>query len=117
MSRRVHLHTTGNGLAARTACGRPAIRTPISCDWAGFQGLDLSQRCARCNESKRATVNTHRDRLAALEHCFSRRVMTISNHYHERHARAWSATWGLGVRGSLNPDRLLDAGYCLDRLE
>lgn len=41
-------------MAARTACGRNLLRTPMSTDWAGFTGELEGNRCAKCVASSYA---------------------------------------------------------------
>lgn len=48
-------------MAARTACGRNILRTPMSCDWGGFKLTPASQQCEKCAGSKQFEVNTRRD--------------------------------------------------------
>jgi hypothetical protein len=50
MTLQTHLHSTGNGMAAKTACGRNILRTPLSTSWAGFK--TETNRCEKCEQSK-----------------------------------------------------------------
>ena len=53
----MHLNKSGSGMAARTACGRNVIRTPLSANWAEFKNLPADQQCAKCAASKQAELN------------------------------------------------------------
>ena len=55
--RQMHLDKGPSGMAARTACGRNILRTPMSTDWAGFTGELEANRCIKCAASKQAEVN------------------------------------------------------------
>lgn len=57
MSRVTHLDKSGAGMAARTACGRNILRTPISSNWAGFLATPAALRCVKCAASKQAEFN------------------------------------------------------------
>ena len=57
MSLQMHLNKSGSGMAARTACGRNILRTPLSTSWAEFKATPADQRCAKCAESKQAALN------------------------------------------------------------
>ena len=61
MSHQVHLNKSGTGWAAKTACGRNMLRTPMSCAWAGFKMLPDDQQCEKCVASKQAELNARRD--------------------------------------------------------
>jgi hypothetical protein len=50
MTLQTHLHSAGNGMAAKTACGRNILRTPLSTTWAGFKAE--TSRCVKCEQSK-----------------------------------------------------------------
>lgn len=50
MTRQMHLHSTGSGMASKTACGRNILRTPMSTNYAGFK--TETERCAKCEQSK-----------------------------------------------------------------
>ena len=56
-TRQMHLDKGPSGMASRTACGRNILRTPMSTNWAGFQGEPVQYRCIKCNSSKQAEVN------------------------------------------------------------
>lgn len=53
-------------MAARTACGRDILRTPLSTDWEGFKAEAPTHRCAKCEASKQAELNARRDKGAAV---------------------------------------------------
>ena len=55
--RQMHLNKSGSGMAARTACGRNILRTPLSTTWAEFKDLPEEQKCAKCAASKQAALN------------------------------------------------------------
>ena len=67
MSHQLHLNKNGSGMAARTACGRNILRTPLSTDWAGFTATPRAYRCERCASSKQAGLNASRDLERAAE--------------------------------------------------
>jgi hypothetical protein len=48
---KMHLQRSGEGKAARTACGRDILRTPMSVKWMTFVTLPDSQVCMRCRTS------------------------------------------------------------------
>jgi hypothetical protein len=48
-------------MAARTACGRSILRTPMSTDWLGFKSEPAQYRCIKCVASKQFEVNTRMD--------------------------------------------------------
>lgn len=50
--RMMHLHKNGGGMAAKTACGRNIIRTPMSTDWVGFTSEPSESQCSKCVNSK-----------------------------------------------------------------
>jgi hypothetical protein len=52
-------------MAARTACGRNILRTPMSTDWAGFKTEPQQYQCIKCRQSKQFDLNTRRDIAAA----------------------------------------------------
>lgn len=56
-SRQMHLDKGPGGMAARTACGRNILRTPMSTNWAEFKATPDSQKCVKCAASKQAEVN------------------------------------------------------------
>ena len=57
MARQMHLDKGPKGMAARTACGRNIMRTPMSTDWKGFLAEPEQYRCIKCSNSKQAEVN------------------------------------------------------------
>lgn len=57
MTRQMHLDKGPKGMAARTACGRNILRTPMSTDWKGFLTEPEQYRCVKCSNSKQAEVN------------------------------------------------------------
>ena len=59
--RQMHLNKAGSGFAAKTACGRNILRTPMSTDWAGFTDTKLEQRCVRCDQSTFAAFKRKND--------------------------------------------------------
>jgi len=61
MSHQVHLNKSGSGMAARTACGRNILRTPMSCGWEGFKMTPATQQCEKCATSKQYEVNARMD--------------------------------------------------------
>lgn len=63
--RQMHLNKSGAGMAARTACGRNILRTPMSTNWEGFKAEAAEYRCIKCAASKQAELNTRRDAQAA----------------------------------------------------
>lgn len=56
-TRQMHLEKGGSGMAARTACGRNILRTPMSTDWENFLMEAPAYRCIKCVNSKQAEVN------------------------------------------------------------
>jgi len=48
-------------MAARTACGRNILRTPMSTDWENFKMEATAYRCVKCVASKQFEVNTRMD--------------------------------------------------------
>jgi hypothetical protein len=48
-------------MAARTACGRNILRTPMSTDWENFKVESPAYRCVKCATSKQFEVNTRMD--------------------------------------------------------
>lgn len=54
-----HLHSSGGGMAARTACGRNILRTPLSTSWEGFK--TETNRCEKCEQSKLFSFLTRKD--------------------------------------------------------
>lgn len=50
MTLQTHLHSTGSGMASKTACGRNILRTPLSTNWKGFK-TEIN-RCKKCEQSK-----------------------------------------------------------------
>jgi hypothetical protein len=67
MSRQMHLDKGPSGMAARTACGRSILRTPMSVNWDGFKSEPAQFRCIKCVESKQFEVNTRMDERKLLE--------------------------------------------------
>jgi hypothetical protein len=66
MPRQMHLDKGPKGMAARTACGRSILRTPMSTDWVGFKSEPRQYQCTKCLASKQAELNARRDaQLAA----------------------------------------------------
>jgi hypothetical protein len=59
MARSMHLHSSGSGMASKTACGRNILRTPMSTTWDGFKTESL--RCVKCEESKLFSFLTRKD--------------------------------------------------------
>jgi hypothetical protein len=57
----MHLNKSGSGFFAKTACGRNVVRTPVSCNWAGFKLTQEDEQCAKCAASKQAELNARRD--------------------------------------------------------
>ena len=55
--RMMHLHKGGAGFAAKTACGRNLLRTPMSAPWVEFKALPEAQQCEKCRKSKQAALN------------------------------------------------------------
>lgn len=64
MSRQMHLDKGPKGMAARTACGRNILRTPMSTDWVGFKSEPQQYQCIKCRASKQFELNTRRDAQA-----------------------------------------------------
>lgn len=56
-TRQMHLDKGPKGMAARTACGRDILRTPMSTEWTGFISEPAQFRCIKCAASKQAEVN------------------------------------------------------------
>ncbi len=56
-TRQMHLDKGPSGMAARTACGRNILRTPMSTNWAGFLAEKAEYRCIKCVASKQAELN------------------------------------------------------------
>lgn len=54
MALSMHLHTTGSGMAVKTACGRNILRTPMSTGFSEF--LTSEQPCDKCKASKTFSV-------------------------------------------------------------
>jgi hypothetical protein len=61
MSLQMHLNKSGSGMAAKTACGRNILRTPMSTNWEGFKATPIARRCEKCNTSKQAEINRKAD--------------------------------------------------------
>jgi hypothetical protein len=59
--RKVHLHKSGLGMAAKTACGRNILRTPIAARWTEFKTEPEKYQCDLCAASKQATLNARFD--------------------------------------------------------
>jgi len=59
--RQMHLDKSGSGMAARTACGRNILRTPLSVNWEEFKALPEDHQCAKCAASKQADLNRRHD--------------------------------------------------------
>lgn len=59
MSHQLHLNKSGSGMAARTACGRNILRTPLSTGWDDFKVS--TYQCVKCAESRQAELNARRD--------------------------------------------------------
>lgn len=59
--RMMHLNKGGVGMAARTACGRNILRTPLSTDWEGFKEEQSEHQCKLCAASKQAKLNARSD--------------------------------------------------------
>jgi hypothetical protein len=57
----MHLHKGGYGMAAKTACGRNILRTPLSVDWADFKQVREEHRCVKCVASKQFSFNLQMD--------------------------------------------------------
>lgn len=55
----MHLNKSGSGITSKTACGRNAIRTPMSTDWEGFK--KTAKRCEKCEASRAAEVSRRVD--------------------------------------------------------
>ena len=64
--RQMHLNKGGAGMAARTACGRNILRTPMSTNWEEFKITSYAVQCVKCRESKQAEVNARRDTKVAV---------------------------------------------------
>jgi len=61
MSHQMHLDKGPKAMAARTACGRNILRTPMSTDWENFKMEAVAYRCVKCAASKQFEVNTRMD--------------------------------------------------------
>jgi hypothetical protein len=61
MAHQMHLDKGQKGMAARTACGRNILRTPMSTDWENFKMEAAAYRCIKCVASKQFEVNTRMD--------------------------------------------------------
>ena len=57
MTRQMHLNKGPLGMAARTACGRNILRTPMSTDWKSFLAEPEQFRCIKCCTSKQFSFN------------------------------------------------------------
>ena len=57
MIRQVHLNKAGAGMAAKTACGRNILNTPISTNWQEFKNELPTHQCQKCANSKQAALN------------------------------------------------------------
>jgi len=66
MSHQMHLNKGPTGMAARTACGRNILRTPMSTDWENFKMEAAAYRCIKCVSSKQFEVNTRMDARKAI---------------------------------------------------
>lgn len=60
-TRQMHLNKSGSGMAAKTACGRNILRTPMSTNWEEFKKELPEHQCAKCAASKQAAVNARSD--------------------------------------------------------
>ena len=56
-----HLNKGPSGMAAKTACGRNILRTPISINWAEFKEEPAQYRCIKCVASKQFELNARMD--------------------------------------------------------
>lgn len=61
-----HLNKGPSGMAAKTACGRTLLRTPISVNWTEFKDEPTHYRCIKCVASKQFEVNTRMDERKAV---------------------------------------------------
>lgn len=61
MALQLHLDKGPKGMAARTACGRNILRTPLSTDWENFKMEAFRYRCIKCVASKQFEVNSKMD--------------------------------------------------------
>jgi hypothetical protein len=61
MAHQMHLDKGLAGMAARTACGRNILHTPMSTDWENFKMEAHAYRCIKCVASKQFEVNTRMD--------------------------------------------------------
>jgi len=52
-----HLNKSGAGMAAKTACGRNILRTPLSVNWNEFKNEPTQYRCVKCVASKQFSLN------------------------------------------------------------
>jgi hypothetical protein len=59
--RQMHLNKSGSGMAAKTACGRNILRTPLSVNWEDFKNELPEHQCAKCAASKQAELNKRND--------------------------------------------------------
>jgi len=59
MTLQIHLHSTGSGMAAKTACGRNILRSPLATTWEGFK--TEANRCVKCEQSKLFSFLTRKD--------------------------------------------------------
>ena len=65
MAHQMHLDKGPKGMAARTACGRNILRTPMSTDWENFKMEAAAYRCIKCVASKQFEVNSKMDACKA----------------------------------------------------
>lgn len=63
--RQMHLNKNGGGMAAKTACGRNILRTPMSTSWVEFNAEPAAYRCVKCEFSKHADFLRRQDAKAA----------------------------------------------------
>lgn len=61
-----HLNKGPSGMAAKTACGRTLLRTPISVNWEEFKTEPPEYRCMKCCVSKQFEVNGKMDARKAM---------------------------------------------------
>jgi hypothetical protein len=66
MAYQMHLDKGPKGMAAKTACGRSILRTPMSTHWEGFKSEPAQYRCIKCSASKQAEVNAKMDARKAI---------------------------------------------------
>lgn len=69
-TRQMHLNKGGNGMAAKTACGRTLLRTPMSTDWKQFKAEPSEHQCVKCAASKYAAFLAKSDAKATEEKPF-----------------------------------------------